>query len=125
MDDRFRVWDAELKEWRADFYIYSDGTLCYQEWDSVCEAKGGRYLKVASTGQKDKNGKLVFEGDIISIDPESPALAIIEYVAPSWCHHYLKWDETLPLPLLDKLTLKYSHVVGNIHEDPELLDKTK
>lgn len=76
------------------------------------------------TGLKDKNGKEICEGDRIKIEG-SDSVYTVEYGRGVWVarfgdepgdniclHHYVQKDIVL-----------YAEVIGNIHENPELLEK--
>lgn len=77
---------------------------------------GNGLVFMQSTGLKDKNGKLIYEGDIIKdlIVPEHPY--IVEWFKGAFklkstvSNSYLKFDTT------------QQEVIGNIYENPELLE---
>ena len=77
------------------------------------------------TGLKDKNGKLIYEGDIVR-DKCSEAVATIEYLSYTFSlmAHIRGMDDYLPLEdicyALEVATP--FEVIGNIYENPELLE---
>lgn len=76
-------------------------------WYKVDPSTVGQY-----TGQKDKNGKQIFEGDILSIWNESHDVVVFEDGA-----FYLE-NTSIPMRFANKF-----EVIGNITDNPELLEK--
>ena len=131
MQDRFklRVYDKAVKRYLTDNDVYeiTDGIL-----DTLYDLLNdenrnfvlGRHDLIFEqcTGLKDKNGKLIYEGDVVSLVPE---IEKIRYV--------VKWDEYNAQLFLDGLNKRVRidfntidlklEVVGNIHENPELLEE--
>ena len=77
------------------------------------------------TGLTDKNGKKIFEGDIVKIKDYSNGCALnYEQPTSNWL---VKWDEKYARFIIDYMNLlpyKYfneSEIIGNIHDNPELL----
>lgn len=64
---KFRVWDKILKEYNEyhDYILFEDGTL--GEYDS-CSPVQEWYEIEQCTGLKDKNGNLIYEGDVLLCD---------------------------------------------------------
>lgn len=135
---KFRIWDKIGKVYRGNLYKYlinaDTGELevwafsdIYDEWYNTHE--DDEHLVVQQyTGLKDKNGKEIYEGDIVTFKPKSSKgpFWVIRYDSEHTMYvakqndWYVRLDcETdLPLPLKIEETIR---VVGNVFENPELI----
>lgn len=122
---KYRVWDNENKSYNDPYsYAYyaltQDGGLdFYCHGDHMDEADPDVYLVELSTGVKDKNGEEIYEGDIVD-DGYSRICKI------RWSEHFTAFEavnENDGYMSNIWFVAKYGEVIGNIHENPELLEE--
>jgi uncharacterized phage protein (TIGR01671 family) len=118
---KFRAWDKKHNCWDDDFAIHADGCL-YQpakaRWDISDIAVETAYdeLEIMQfTGLKDKNGKEIYEGDIVS------CADVI--VAVTWkdAGFHIITNESQGASMFVQDRAKHFEVIGNIYSNPELL----
>lgn len=120
-DLRFRVWCKDYNEWEKDYCFLSQNGVPYQV------LKGGRIVAIRPenhivqfyTGLNDKNGKAIYDGDIITCPQftlEEAFVGVVEFWNCAWTAYEGKYQVRLQLGV----GLKYE-ILGNIFENPELL----
>lgn len=119
---KFRAWDRKGKRMLQRAV---PGTVTYFDDNGNAEAADCDVMQY--TGLKDKNGKDVFEGDIIRFTVPSGKVQTAEVV---WYEDKLKFCKTLVgrTKYSGLTNPKRKHVnfevIGNIYENPELLPAT-
>lgn len=122
---KFRAWDRDKKtmvcqigEWRVRS---EHDELCFPLEPFVTSLDGDSYKFVLMqfTGLSDRNGKAIFEGDIVKILDYYAKVGIVEFSPPRFCI----FDGDDGITDFDQEEWEYFEVVGNIYENPELLEK--
>lgn len=126
---RFRAWNRETKQYHYGAentydYMYGLPSVMKCSFGSLLEdtGEGNRYVVEQCTGLKDASGNLIYEGDIIAVANGS----INGNVCISKWEVVWKEKEgrySVPSWVADKPDFShYVKVLGNIHENPELLE---
>ena len=128
---KFRAWDKEKKEW---IKLTTKGSLCIDGYGQLIkpnnggETFDGDYELLQFTGLTDKNGKEIFEGDIIDWESRNDLKKGISEIV----YRYLivfeegafigRGDIRIGSKIkLDGDFLESFEIIGNIYENPELL----
>ncbi len=108
-DIKFRFFDTKLKNIFTTYEMNS-----YEVWDSI---EDDRFIHMQFVGQKDKNQKEIFEGDILKhIDANGEKIGVVTWM-----------NEINSFRIVFSADSYYfiqdiDEVIGNIHENPELLE---
>lgn len=149
MIPRFRAWNKEFKEMvQVDALVFDEQIIkaTYKNGNVVKEDLKN-YVLMQSTGLKDKNGKEIFEGDILKfndtwsdycyegyVDGEITGVNYVEIEKETTCFGFGKTripesslfnlvnDEHFTFKELITDTSFEFEIIGNIHTNPELLE---
>ena len=132
---RFRAWHKTWEEMGKVKRIRFDddgnvSTVLFKGKDFGSNTKIDEIELMQSTGLKDKNGKEIFEGDIIAIevdDTETPINARVSQNSKIGVlmFHVFEDNEDVPMvELLEDNSVAFE-IIGNVYENPELLEVTE
>lgn len=124
MTPKFRAWTEEGKVMYYDVYPFKDDTLLLS-YDEIAfdEVPASDFILMQSTGVKDKNGREIFEGDIIKFsidngfDYGNDEIGIVRYQLGTF--------------RVDVFQLSYLleggevEIIGNVYETEDLQDLLK
>lgn len=123
MKPKFRVFDPSSNVMFVPDVLTGDGRNVfatgrdYENWIDCNDCP-----VMMATGLKDKNGKEIFEGDFIqNVADDGRRLSIFEIRWQQSCCGFVKEREdghTFTLEIS-----KYFEVIGNIHQNPELVNR--
>lgn len=134
-DIKFRAWGIDNKRMWFNVQNAYDMQICHNkpECKGYCGCEDvhfypssfGEVLEDADfivmqyTGLKDKNGKEIYEGDVIKHHKYNGALSIVEWNQPA-CGWGLSGEDKRFMFLSD-MCCKNIEVIGNIYENKKLL----
>jgi len=133
---KFRVFDKNLKEKmiyldqhdELKLVFYSDGTWAVlDENGTIITSNGGHGGKLMmGIDYKDKKGKEIYEGDIVHVEAVAYGININAVIIwknggfmLKWVCGYMSYIQYWAKQLTE------SEVIGNIYENPELLESDK
>lgn len=128
---KFRVWSEEDREYRTDCRLTELFTSETGTPATVYSDEGDRFDIEQYTGLKDKNGKEIYEGDIVAQELiDDPFAGGYPTYIVCWDEKFLGWalkdttgddgnDTDLHFFIAER---RKCEIVGNIHENPELLE---
>ena len=136
----FRGKRCDNSEWVQGYYIRAEHHWhnhgIHKDWITLGASANGGWFALHNkyavksetigqfTGLTDNNGKKIFEGDIIEWfaqgESERPDFGYIEYDEQSfaWRVCWQKYDPDF----MEGMQQEYISVIGNIHDNPELLE---
>lgn len=123
---KFRVWNKRSNSYTKEKKFYIDefgGLFKYEKSKSTVYINSDnphimclcsdRYTCEQCTGLKDKNGNLIYEGDIVKFKNDISEV--------KWCINGFAIDDGVQY-LVDDMDIE---AIGNIHENPELLEEER
>ena len=123
-DIKFRAWDNLEKRMRKVVSLHWQGDKLISaklEGDNEPIPIEGRLVIEQCTGLKDKNGIEIYEGDVVKVEGDG------EIYRVEWINSGFGLEpryNSPRYPILGNVKLrKKIEVIGNIHENPELLEE--
>lgn len=123
MIPKFRAWDKETKTMNGMAEIYRN-----RNQEIELRPRDENIILMQSTGLLDKNGKEIFEGDILAVETDDETLNVNVFWDEEHALFMFESKQYNEKEALAELLEDYSYpfeIIGNIYENPELLEVTK
>ena len=114
----FRVWSDFWKRYTFDAELYPDGSLyaMFEDDDGVTHHENTDLVLEFDTGLKDKNGEDIYDGDILDDGEGHIGKVLYNERLASFAYEWGNCGSTFM-----GLYTSDMEVIGNIHENPDLL----
>jgi uncharacterized phage protein (TIGR01671 family) len=117
---KFRAWDTSDRIW-----LDASNNRLTLDGSSLLDANGwpwaipGRVIIEQFTGLHDKNGREIYEGDVLQLDETYPKRlkAVVVFVDGAF---KFEWQDN-KVTRYSPTGLEDFYVIGNVHENPELM----
>ena len=133
MIPKFRAWDSVEKKFVEHFFITDNGLICNMEkptsgYNSPIPVEKSELILMQSTGLRDKNGKEIFEGDIVTDGEFTRTIKNHQTLG-----FYMLDEEGIERFFSDsasledfeedaKIVSEILEIIGNVYENQELLE---
>lgn len=138
MIPKFRAWDKRFSEFVEDFFVSEDGKIYKKSTNTgygiaISRETSDKVILMQSTGLRDKNGKEIFEGDVVSRNSGMPSVVkfgkwIYEEdfgykIKNIGFHLDSSYDDDEWFQAMDYEDIRKNYeIIGNVYENPELLE---
>jgi len=128
---KFRLWDKRFSEFVKDFFVSEDGKIYKKSTDTgygiaISRETSDEVILMHSTGLFDKNGKEIFEGDILKSEQRDLIVVKLRQYAFTGLHgtkiQFLGYNIILKEGYKKMKTIE-REIIGNIYENADLLSK--
>lgn len=121
-ENKYRAWDKKRNVWLEAGQLLLGYVVAWESITIFSLKDRGNYEIVQYTGLKDKNGVEIYEGDVLR---DSESIVIVKFVSGEFSVDYRtmggKWRNYGSL--FDYLEDYEGEIIGNIYENPELLEQ--
>ena len=119
-ENKFRAWNSKEKFMDSAWLIdWEHGSVCHGKHN---QSELDDCTLMQYTGVKDKNGREIYEGDIVEQLSERTYESVkgtVKFFDGSYLIEFLSGDNGVFL--FDEVA--YNEVLGNVYENPELLEE--
>jgi len=125
---KFRAWSKELNQMfygDSGFEFDGDGCVYLNVIQTTFGAGESDPIIMQYTGLKDPDGKEIYEDDILGVagPEEINSKYVVVFHEGCFCKQSTSEEGEIYKTLFDDFDKQWLEVVGNIHENPELLER--